>query len=123
MKKVFISLFISLVAVAAIYTFSPKQKITGLVHIYGSEPHTYVGFVTDEGKQYSLEVAKDSDVTLQQLQAMQGIHLELAGQLKKKTKGSAPGFMELKDGTFFVQTASEIKKEPDEKRTIASGVR
>jgi hypothetical protein len=110
MKKVFISLFISLVAVAAICAFSPKQKITGLVHIYGSEPHTYVGFVTDEGKQYSLEVAKDSDVTLQQLQAMQGIHLELAGQLKKKTKGSAPGFMELKDGTFFVQTASEIKK-------------
>ena len=110
MKKAISILLIAAVAATALFAYSQKMKISGLVHIYGSEPHTFVGFVTDDGKQYSLEVTDKSEVTLKQLQAMQGIHLELAGQLKKKAKGSIPGFMELKDGTFFVQTASELKK-------------
>src|SRR5574344_1197953 len=109
MKKVFISLFISLVAVAAIYTFSPKQKITGLVHIYGSAPHTYVGFVTDEGKEYSLQVAEKSNGTLKQLSDLQGVHLELTGVMRKYSKNEIKGFMELKDGLFIVSAATEIK--------------
>ena len=109
MKKMVAVLLLSLVFVAGLVAYSPKMTVSGLVHIYGSAPHTYVGFVTDEGKEYSLQVAEKSNVTLKQLSDLQGVHLELTGVMRKYSKNEIKGFMELKDGLFIVSAATEIK--------------
>jgi hypothetical protein len=109
MKKILAILLLSLAFVAGLAAYSPRMTVTGLVHIYGSAPHTYVGLVTDEGKEYSLQVAEKSSVTLKQLSDLQGVHLELAGVMRKYKHTEIKGFMELKDGLFIVSTATEIK--------------
>lgn len=108
MKKTASVLLLLAVAAVGLFAYSPKMKISGLVHIYGSEPHTFVGFVTDEGKSYTLLVDDKSEVTLQQLSDLQGYKLELTGRIIKEKKNHIGGFEELKDGKFIVQTA--VKK-------------
>jgi hypothetical protein len=110
MKK---TLFVLCICIAAasipLFAFSSKMKITGLVHMYGSAPHVYPGFVADDGKMYSLEVDDKSEVTLEGLQSMQGMHVELTGRLRQGKNGAVPSFNELKDGTFVVYSAAEKK--------------
>lgn len=109
MKKSILVLLCAIAVSAGLFAYSPKMKITGLVHIYGSAPFTYVGFVTDEGKQYSLMVEDKSDITLDQLSALQGVHLELTGKIIARKEG-VEGFQELKDGRFIVTKVDTLKK-------------
>lgn len=109
MKRYFTLLLIVLCAALSLTAFSPKMKITGHVHIYGNAPHTFVGFVTDEGRQYSLVVAQGSDFSAEQLSDLQGTHLELTGKIIKNTDASGGAFQILKDGRFVVESYSKVK--------------
>lgn len=101
-RKIFLfALFV--LSTSLVFSMSKRNvTITGLVHIYGNAPFTYVGFVTDNGKEYSIDISEDSEVTLEYLQSMQGYVLELTGKVEKKS-----GFQDLKDGRFLVKSAEE----------------
>lgn len=103
-RKIFLfALFI--LASSFIFSMSKRNNtITGLVHIYGNAPFTYVGFVTDDGKEYAVDISKDSEVTVEYLKSMQGTKLELTGKIEKPS-----GFNDLHDGRFVVVTAEEAE--------------
>lgn len=101
-RKIFL---FALFVLASSFVFSMSKRnvtITGLVHIYGNSPFTYVGFVTDDGKEYAVDISKGSEVTVEYLKNMQGVKLELTGKIEKPI-----GFNDLKNGRFVVVTAEE----------------
>src|SRR5574344_1895780 len=103
MKKKIFFLALSVFTLSFVFSMSKKNvTLTGLVNIYGNSPFTYVGFVTDAGKEYAIDISEESEVTLEYLQKMQGTKLELTGKIEKKS-----GFNDLKDGRFIVITAEK----------------
>lgn len=102
-KIIFFAFFVLLTSL--VFSMSKKNEtITGLVHIYGNAPFTYVGFVTDDGKEYAVDISEGSEVTVEYLKSMQGTKLELTGKIEKPI-----GFNDLHDGRFVVVTAEEAE--------------
>ncbi|MDA3939030.1 MAG: hypothetical protein PF693_06955 [Spirochaetia bacterium] len=57
MRKIIILTIMVLIAISSISAFGQKEdnnldKVTGVPGVYGTEPHTYVCIVTEEGKIY-----------------------------------------------------------------------
>jgi hypothetical protein len=75
--------------------------LRGHIQIYGSEPHTFVGIVTDDGAQYTLTA--DADV-LNELRHNQGKELLLTGTVRSGTSEENPAFRTLKDGEFVLES-------------------
>ncbi len=94
---VFATLFA--IAISAVAAFSWKKTITGYIQIYGSAPHTFVGFITDDGKQYSLDIDSDAKFSMNDISAHQGEQLKLTGIINQK---ELIGFQTLRDGRFVV---------------------
>jgi hypothetical protein len=69
------------------------MRITGVVKIFGNEPHTFVGIVTADGKQYSVSPAEKEAA----VRRLQGHVVEFTVQILEKQEGYAALF--LKDGT------------------------
>lgn len=112
MRKMFFCLIILTLCVSMCFGMAKKDKIkesseivvTGLVKIYGNEPHTFVGFVSQDGTEYSLK-AKDKE--LKKLKKMQGILLEISGNLASVTETKGLGLYQLNGGTIYVKSFSQ----------------
>lgn len=58
---------------------SSSISVTGLIHVYGNEPHTSLGLEVDDGTIYFIEASKE---TLAELQNLQGLEIKLIGTIK-----------------------------------------
>jgi hypothetical protein len=67
--------------------------IRGMVHIYGSEPHTYVGIASEDGKTYAVEPREKEA----ELRSLQGWRIEFTVRFVEKP--TEEGSLYLKDGT------------------------
>ncbi len=97
MKKSILALLI-LIAGFGAFAFG-KKSIKGHIKIYGNSPFTFVGFVTEDGEKYSLDIDPKADFTLKDIQQHQGETLKLTGIVNDK---ELIGFQTLKDGRFVV---------------------
>ncbi len=97
MKK-FVSVALVLLLAGAAFAFG-KKTITGYIQIYGNAPHTFVGFVTEDGKQYSLDIDSSAKFTINDISSHQGEMLKLTGVVNDK---ELIGFQTLRDGRFVV---------------------
>ncbi|MBR4629731.1 MAG: hypothetical protein IKO57_04740 [Treponema sp.] len=104
MKKTFLIVALMIAGLAA-FAFG-KKTITGHIKIYGNEPFTFVGFVTDDGEKYSLDIDPKADFTIQDIQAHQGEPLKLTGIVNDK---ELIGFQTLKNGRFVVSKFKVIE--------------
>ncbi|MDR0706539.1 MAG: hypothetical protein LBF60_01500 [Treponema sp.] len=68
-------------------------RITGVVKIFGNEPHTFVGIVTADGKRYGVSPPKKEAA----LRRLQGRTIECTVRFLERQEGDAALF--LKDGT------------------------
>jgi hypothetical protein len=74
-------------------TVDDTVLITGQVHIYGSEPHTFPGIVSDDGKTYAIYPREKEG----ELSALQGRLIEFTVRFLEEPKGE--GSLYLRDGT------------------------
>lgn len=74
---------------------------TGFVQVFGNEPHTWLGLVTDDGKQYTLLGSKN---TISALHEMQGLRLTVTGQFSAKNNAD---YQVLRDGEIAVKKISQ----------------
>ena len=110
MKKTFFAIVLMVAGLAA-FAFG-KKTITGHIQIYGNAPFTFVGFVTDEGEKYSLDIDPKADFTIKDIQAHQGEPLKLTGVVNEK---ELMGFQTLKNGRFVVSKFKVMEKDSDAK--------
>ena len=77
-------------------------SVRGRIGVYGSEPHTFPGIVTDDGKQYSVQAPPD---VLAGLYGEQGKKLVFTGTVVPREASGAPvlPFQTLRDGTFILE--------------------
>ncbi len=106
-KSIFITLILAMLLSASAFAFGNKKTITGHIQIYGSAPMTFVGFITDEGKKYSLDIAPNADFTIQDIKQNQGKLLKLTGVVNEK---ELIGFQTLDDGRFVVNKFKVLTK-------------
>jgi hypothetical protein len=121
MKKLYIqilcSICITVVSLFPLFAFSPRPSFEddavhdqaavtfyGHIVIFGSEPHTFPGVVTDDGKKYAVTAAED---VLKQLYEFQGTTLRLTGIIIPPAAGGRE-FHTLEDGSFILKSWSEI---------------
>ncbi len=114
--KFFVCAFAMLLVVTMLFASASKKKAeqaqgsvvvaTGLVKVYGSEPNTWLGFVSVEGMEYSLAA---EEKMLSDLQASQGFVVEINGTLEPKSKDEVVGFQQLKDGVIHVHSFSVVQ--------------
>ena len=110
MKKFFFCILFAMICISMIFGMAKKDKseteytqikVTGLVKIYGNEPHTFVGFTALDGTEYSL---KADAAELKKLKKMQGILLEISGNLASATEIKGSGLYQLNGGTIYVKS-------------------
>lgn len=77
-----------------------QVTVVGQIGVYGNEPHTWLGFVDQQGVEYALDATAD---VLQELQKMQGLILEITGELDAIPEGQPVGFQALSGGTLHVE--------------------
>ncbi|MDR2446265.1 MAG: hypothetical protein LBD58_03075 [Treponema sp.] len=68
------------------------MRITGVVKIFGNEPHTFAGIVTADGKRYGISPSEKEAA----LRRLQGRTVECTVRVLEKQEGEAALF--LKDG-------------------------
>lgn len=94
----------------------PEQKnrtvtLCGHIQIHGSEPHTFVGIDTDDGRQYTVQA---SQKVLNELRQAQGQLLLLTGIIRSETEtpsSTISPFQALKDGYFLLENWEIISQE------------
>lgn len=79
---------------------SRQVTVVGQIGVYGNEPHTWLGFVDQKGVEYALDATTD---VLQELRRLQGVILELTGELDAIPEGQPVGFQALSGGTLHVE--------------------
>lgn len=88
-----------------------KERVTivGHINVYGSMPHTYLGIVADDKKEYTILAEKD---ILSQLQKTQGQIIAFTGVVipRDDENGTKMLFQTLKDGKFELVSWQIIKK-------------
>lgn len=97
MKKTFL-IAVLMVAGLAAFAFG-KKSIKGHIQIYGNEPFTFVGFITENDEEYSLDIDPKAEFTIKDIQKLQGKPLKLTGVVNDK---ELIGFQTLKNGRFVV---------------------
>ena len=102
MKKIILIVFM-LCITALTFAFSKPSKlednvteVTGFVNVYGNEPFTFIGIVTDKNEQYSIKADQE---TLNDLRKTQGQKIEIKGTIYKYEDIS---LNQLKDGNLIV---------------------
>ena len=75
-------------------------EISGHISVYGSEPHTFIGIVSDDGRQYTIKA--DPDV-LKELRLLQGKHIRFTGSVVSVKDEAGFSFQMLKDGVFVLE--------------------
>jgi len=105
-KNIILILLISIAASCFAYSKPAKAKIdsvTGYINVYGNEPFTFIGIVTDDGKEYTISA---DDSILKELQKTQGKKIEIKGTIEKSEK---PGFNQLKNGRIILLEWKYVK--------------
>ena len=87
------------VAIFPAGAFGGKKNVVGYIQMYGNEPFTFVGFVTENGKKYSLDIAPDAKFSMHDIIENQGKKLRLTGYANEK---ELIGFQTLENGRFVV---------------------
>lgn len=82
-------------------------SVVGLVKVMGNEPNTWLGFVAQDGSEYSL-VAEDE--VLLDLRQQQGVLLQITGILEP-VADDIVGFQQLRNGTIHVQSVVATEAE------------
>lgn len=98
MKK-FICTVLFFSVFAIVFAWCGKKTITGHIQIYGNAPFTFVGFITDNGEEYSLDIDPKANFTIRDINEKQGKVLKLTGIINDK---ELMGFQTLKNGRFMV---------------------
>lgn len=104
MKSVIKVIFLVLLAFSAVfqcfsYGGKAPQVITGHIKYYGNSPFEFAGFETEDGYLYTIEIDKNSDFLLADIEKETGYRLELTGKIDKSHRN---GPNVLKDGVFIV---------------------
>ncbi|SFI52940.1 hypothetical protein SAMN04487775_102215 [Treponema bryantii] len=109
MKK-YLIFFLILCSMSLCFAYSKPKKaagntdaVTGYIKVYGNEPFTFIGLVTEDEKEYSL---KASDEVLAELRKVQGKKIEIKGTIEKSEQLS---MNELKDGNLIVLEWKVVK--------------
>lgn len=110
MKKFIFAVFAALFLAGAAFCggkadSSAPDHATGYIKWYGNAPMTYPGFVTDDGRIFSLATEDGSEITVDEITALQGRVLVIDGRIDRLQIG---GFQVLKDGVFVV-TGYKVK--------------
>lgn len=88
-----------------------KVQINGYIRVYGSEPFTFIGIVTDDEKKYTIQA---DEKTISELRLLQGEEITFYGVIiPPKVDASGKLVIEknrLKDGFFEVKQYEVIKK-------------
>ncbi|WP_191013460.1 hypothetical protein [Treponema zioleckii] len=109
-KSIFAIFIVATIACTSIFAIGGKKNVYGHIEIYGSAPMTFVGFVTEEGEKYSIDIAPDANFTIDDFTKYQGKRLKLTGIVNSKELW---GFQTLENGRFVV---SKFKVAPAEKK-------
>ncbi|MCR5188111.1 MAG: hypothetical protein K6C97_04185 [Treponema sp.] len=118
MKRSILSLIL-LCSAAILFAYSKPAKaksltLSGHIQVYGNEPFTFIGLVTDDGKEYSLQAENE---VLSELRKSQGYKIEITGFLEAKEKssdGSVIAPNTLKDGIITLSEWKFIDKPVEE---------
>ena len=105
-KNIILILLISIAASCFAYSKPAKAKtdsVTGYINVYGNEPFTFIGIVTDDGKEYTISA---DDSILKELQKTQGKKIEIKGTIEKSEKA---GFNQLKNGRIILLEWKYVK--------------
>ncbi len=107
-KNIFLILLICIATSCFAYSKPAKAKaktdsVTGYINVYGNEPFTFIGIVTDDDKQYTITA---DDSILKELRKTQGKKIEIKGTIEKSEK---PGFNELKNGRIILLEWKYVK--------------
>ena len=107
-KSFFSAIALAVIALASFpaAAFGGKKSITGHIQIYGNAPFTFVGFITESGEKYSLDIAPEAEFTIQDIKNEQGNRLKLTGFVNEK---ELLGFQTLDDGRFVVMKYKILK--------------
>jgi len=97
MKK---SILITLFMFFSVAFACSSKSIIGHIQIYGNAPFTFVGFITESGEKYSLDVDSSADFSIKDIKKNQGKRLKLTGSINEK---ELQGFQTLKNGRFIVK--------------------
>jgi hypothetical protein len=100
-NRVFALLFALWFLPPMVFTLTPaRQKITGAVRIFGSEPHTYAAIQDEkDGKVYLI----DDSAMEQELRAMQGKRIEFTIKIARAKPSYPPA-----DGSVTVVSYKEL---------------
>lgn len=96
-----IAIFLCCAAVFAFSKASDSDEAEGFINYYGNTPVEFAGFMTEDGKLYTLAVEEGASFTLEDITALQGTRLHIEGRIEKNSRS---GFQALKDGVFFVSS-------------------
>lgn len=117
MKKFFVVLFTLGCIIGSLFAFSGREKmeatalqpvtVVGLIGVYGNEPHTWLGFVDQKGKEYALDATPEM---IKELRSLQGILLEISGFLETVPEGQLLGYQILSGGTIEVEEFAPYEK-------------
>ncbi|MDR1420990.1 MAG: hypothetical protein LBI86_11505 [Treponema sp.] len=92
-KGVFVWVLLFAGFTAGCRTLEKTEAIQGTVRVYGSEPHTYAGIETEDGRIYAIYPPEKEA----ELRELQGQVLEFTVRVLPEPKGY--GSLFLKDGT------------------------
>lgn len=109
MRKSVSTVLAFLLCCAAAFAFSKasdSDEAEGFINYYGNAPVEFAGFMTEDGKLYTLAVEEGASFTLEDITALQGTRLHIEGRIEKK---SGDSFQALKDGVFFVSSYEASK--------------
>ena len=105
-KNLLLILLICIAGTCFAYSKPAKAKtdsITGYINVYGNEPFTFIGIVTDDDKEYSISA---DDSILKELQKTHGKKIEIIGTIEKTEKS---GFNQLKNGRIILLEWKYVK--------------
>lgn len=105
-KSFFLTLIFTFIFSISAFAFG-KKNIAGYIQVYGNAPLTFIGFTTDEGEEYSIDIDSKADFTIDDIKIHQGKYLKLTGIVNEK---ELLGFQTLKDGRFIVSKFKIIEE-------------
>ena len=104
-KSTFAIAVLSIISAGLLFTSMASNKLTsvkGQINYYGNAPVETPAFKTDDGKIYLMEIDKASKLTLDEVLAHQGQHLELTGEIEPEE--SELTFPISQDGTIVISS-------------------
>lgn len=84
-------------------------KVVGIIGVYGNEPHTWLGFIDQQGTEYIL---KATSQVLEDLRKLQGVLLEISGTIDARQDNELARLRGFSGGTIQVEKFSPYTGHP-----------